>query len=136
MFYMKYTRLIYSDFVPSRPESTSLLELWCLLGGAIIGFYVLYDSGTGVSGKPRLEMILSLALPGAYFYINYLARYISWMRVVLFGAIILSIAGSGHMLFFPEEIYRSLPNSNIVLIIFSSVALFLVPEKRTSNNKM
>lgn len=56
---MKQTRLIYSDFVPNRPESTCLLELWCLLGGAITAIYILCDSGAGAFGKPPNEMILS-----------------------------------------------------------------------------
>ncbi len=127
---MKHMKLIYSDFVPNRPESTSLLELWCLLGGVIIAIYILCDSGTGFSGKPRLEMILSLVLPGIYFYINYLARYIRWMRAVLILSIILGIAVNSHLLFFPEFTFARLPNSNIALIVFSLVALFLVPKNR------
>ena len=130
---MKHMKLIYSDFVPNRPESTSLLELWCLLGGIIVASYILCDSGTGFSGKPRLEMILSLVLPGIYFYINYLARYIRLMRAALILSIILGIAVNSYLLFFPEYIYGSLPNSNIALIIFSLVALFLVPKKRAIN---
>jgi len=127
---MKHMKLIYSDFVPNRPEFTSLLELWCLLGGVIIAIYILCDSGTGFSGKPRLEMLLSLVLPGVYFYINYLARYVRWMRGVLILSIILGITISSYLLFFPELPHRSLPNSNIALIIFSLIALFLVPKKR------
>ena len=56
---MKQTRLIYSDFVPNRTESTCLLELWCLLGGVITAIYILCVSEIGAFGKPPLEMILS-----------------------------------------------------------------------------
>lgn len=72
----------------------------------------------------------ALFIPGVYFYINYLARYVRWMRAVLILSIIVGIAVSSYLLFFPEFSYDSLPNSDIALIIFSVVALFLVPKKR------
>jgi len=130
---MKQMRLIYSDFVPNRPESMGLLELWCLLGGIVVVIFIVSDAETGFSGKPRLETLLSLVLPAFYFFINYLARYIRWMRVVLIFSISVGIAIGSYLLFFPEFTYRSLPNSDIALIIFSLVALFLVPKKRLTD---
>jgi len=133
---MKNMRLIYSDFVPNRPEPTSLLELWCLLGGTILVIFIAFDSGTGFVGKPTLETILSLVLPAIYFYIHYLARYVRFMNFFLILSIIASFMFSSYVFFYPLIPHQSLPNSNIALMIFSCISLLLVAKNRCDFNKV
>lgn len=127
---MKNMKLMYNNFVPDRPEQTTLLELWCLIGGVITAIFIASDSGMGFSATPKTETILSLVLPALYFYINYLARYIYWMRYVLISTIILGLLINVYLLLVPDIPHQHAPYSFVALILFSVISLFIILTKR------
>lgn len=126
---MRHTRLIYSNFVANRPEPTSLLEVWCLIGGVILVIFVASDSGTGFVGKPQLETILSLVFPAIYFYTDYISRHFHMMEKVLILSICASMFFSGYLFFNPLIPRHPLPNSDLALFIFSLVSLVIIATK-------
>jgi len=127
---MRYHRLIYSNFVANRPENTSLFEIWCLIGGILCAIFISFDSDTGFMGTPRIESVMSLVFPFTYFYINYLSKYINWMRLFLFITICLGFLSNLYLYFYPQVVHLALPKSNISLMIFSIIALFLITGNR------
>lgn len=131
---MKHVRLMYNNFTPDNPEYVSLLELWCMIGGAIVFIYVLADSGVGFTGRLRLEILLSLIFPGLFFFLGYLARYRDWMRNLLIATIFLSLLFSGYLYFFPEVKYTHLPCSDMALILFTFVALIISIRRNSHSN--
>ena len=127
---MKYYRLIYSNFVANRPENASLFEVWCLIGGTICAIFISYDSDTGFMGTPRIESVMSIVFPFSYFYINYLSKYIDWMRISLFFAICLGFMSNIYLFYYPQVQHLPLPQSNFSLMLFSAIGLYLVTGKR------
>jgi len=131
---MKHPKLIYSRFVPNRPEYTSLLELWCMLGGFIVFIYISFDSEVGFAGKIRLETMLSLIFPAVFFFIGYLARHIKWMRSILILAVLISLGFSSYLYFFPAVEHLHLPSSDIALMIFTFISLLIVVRKNSDTS--
>ena len=127
---MRYQKLIYSKFVVNRPENTSMFEVWCLIGGTLCAIFISFDSDTGFMGTPRLESMMSLILPVLYFYINYLSKDIEWMKVFLLIIISLGFLSNLYLYFYPQIPRLELPKSNISLMLFSIVALFLITGNR------
>jgi len=126
---VRHTRLIYSNFVANHPEPTSLLEVWCLIGGAILIIFIAFDSGTGFVGRPRLETILSLVFPAIYFYINYLTKHFRIMKVVLILSICASLFFSCYLFFYPSVPRHPLPNSDLALFVFALISLVIIATK-------
>ena len=96
-----------------------------LLGGIIVVIFFAFDSGTRFAGRLRIATLLSLALPAIYFYINYLARYIGWMRGVLIVSFIAGMMINSYLLSYPVIRHDGLPYSNIALIIFLLLGYYL-----------
>ena len=130
---MKHPKLIYSDFVANRPEYTSLLELWCLLGGTITIIFISFDSGTGFSGAVRLETVLALVFPAIFFFLAYLTRDTKWIKNVLIISTLGAMCFSAYLYFYPELPHRHIPHSDVALFIFSSVAFLIVINNKNSN---
>jgi len=130
---MKHMRLVYSNFVSTRPEPTTLLELWCMIGGFCLVAFIANDSGMGFSGVPKFETILALTFPAIFFFLHYMSREFSWFK----GGLVLSVFGgmvvSSFLFIFPYESRSPLPNSDIALMIFCAVSLLLITTKPMRN---
>ena len=123
-------RLFYNDFVAERPEPTTLLELWCLIGGIITIIFVIADAGVGFSGRPKLETILALIFPAFTFFLNYLSNDYKFFGNLLIPSTAFFLGISIYLLFFPPIAYKALPSSDIALALFNLVSLLLLLTKK------
>ncbi len=127
---MKYSKMIYSDFVPNRPEQISNIEFWCLFGGFALVIFVAFDSGRGFSGDLRIETILSLFLPAAYYGLNYIACAFAKLKSLFVISILLGLGFSLKLLIFPEYPYLKLWPSDLAITLFSMVTLLIVINRK------
>lgn len=125
--------MIYSRFVSNRPEPTTLLELWCMIGGFILVVFIAADTEMGFSGIPRLETILALVFPAVFFFLHYMSREFSVFKSILLVSFFVGIATSLWLFFDPIHPRNSLPFSDMALFFFCLISLALMITKSMRN---
>ena len=126
---MRHPKLIYSQFVSNRPERTTLFELWCMLGGAVVFFYVVSKTGVRSAGLPELEVMLSLLFPAIFFCLHYLIKEAPWINKLLKCVVVSCFLFSIYLIFCPYVERSPRSDSDLALCVFCAISLLLTQRK-------